>query len=232
MSDLLSSTPLMFWQDDHDYQADNGWAETIQPYTVTAFDELHANPAPEYFDVRWGDVHVWCLDCRLFASDPEAIDDAGKTRLGTAQKQWLRDGMKSSDAPVQLVASPMAFRNKKNDDPGWHNVYTTEREELLELFSSLDATVAILSGDSHGHRLIHHFEFGELYEVTASGTDFPHEFGHGNNDPEHTLVNITDRTGFAIVELDAAGPGRQLTIKPIATKDGAVMFEKSLPVNG
>lgn len=233
VGELIARTPLLFWQDDHDYQADNGWAETCKPYTVWSFDELHANPTDEYFDLRWGDLHVWCLDCRLFATDPMAPDDASKTRLGAEQKRWLKEGMAASDAPVRIVAAPMVFRNKVPADKGWHNAYTTERDELLAFFADLDATVLILSGDSHGHRLIHHFEFGELYEIVASGTDFPHSnFGQGNNDPEHTIHNIDDRTGFAVIDLDPPGEGRRVTIRSVSTKEGETMFEKSLPVAG
>lgn len=232
MRPLLDATPLMFWQDDHDYQADNGWAETIAPYTVWSFDEFHANPNDIYFDVRWGDVHIWCLDCRLFATDPAAPDGPDKSRIGADQKAWLKEGMAASDAPVRIVASGMAFRNKVLDDAGWHSTYAYERDELLKFFSELPSTTFILSGDSHGHRLIHHFEFGELYEVTASGTDFPPTayWGQGNNDPEHTLENITDRTGFAVVELDEPGPMRTVSIKSIASADGEVMFQKFLKV--
>jgi hypothetical protein len=225
---LLDQTPLLFWQDDHDYQGDNGWSETVQPYAVRAFDELHANPSDEYFDVRWGDVHVWCLDCRLYASDPLAPDDAGKTRIGFEQKQWLKDGMTASDAPVKVVASAMVFRNKVPEDPGWHNVYATERDELLEFFSSVAGTVFVLSGDSHGQRLIHHFEFGELYEINSSGTDFDGGT-QGNNDPEHTLVNLNGVGGFALVELDEGGPDRKVTIRVVGATDGKTLFEKSLP---
>jgi hypothetical protein len=232
MRPLLDGTPLMFWQDDHDYQADNGWSETIAPYTVWAFDEFHANSDDEYFDVRWGDLHVWCLDCRKFATDPAAPDGPGKSRIGAEQKKWLMDGMTASDAPVRVVAAGMVFRNKVLDDDGWHSTYAYERDELLGFFSELPATTFILSGDSHGHRLIHHFEFGELYEVTASGTDFPPTayWGQGNNDPEHTLENITDRTGFALVELDPPGENRTVSIKSIASANGDVMFQKFLPV--
>jgi hypothetical protein len=226
---MLAQTPLMFWQDDHDYQGDNGWAETVQQYAVTAFDELHANPTDEYFEVVWGDVHVWCLDCRLYASDPLAPDDADKTRIGFEQKAWLKEGMAASQAPVKVVASAMVFRNKVPEDPGWHNVYTHERDELLELFSSVDGTVVILSGDSHGQRLIHHYEYGELYEINSSGTDFDGGT-QGNNDPEHTLVNLNGVGGFALVDLDPAGPDRKLTVLVIGAQDGETLFEKSLPV--
>lgn len=234
MRPLLDRSPLMFWQDDHDYQADNGWSGTCKPYAVWAFDEFHANPTDVYFDVRWGDVHIWCLDCRLYATDPAAPDGPGKSRIGADQKKWLVDGMAASDAPVRVVASGMAFRNKVDDDPGWHNVYTYERDELLKLFSELPATVFILSGDSHGHRLIHHFEFGDLFEITASGTDFPPTafWWQGNHDPEHTLVNIDKRTGFAIVEVGPPGPARTVTIKSIASDNGEVLFQKVLPVAG
>jgi hypothetical protein len=234
VASLLDATPLLLWQDDHDYAADNGWSETVPPWAAHAWDELVANPGRRYFDIRWGDVHVFCLDCRFYASDPAAPDDERKSRLGRAQRSWLETGLRSTDAAVVVIASPMAFRNKVAEDPGWHNVYTHERDELLRLFSSLDATPLILSGDSHGHRLIHHFEFGELYEVTASGTDFPASigWGQGNNDPQHTLVNITDRTGFALVDLDPAGPARRVTVRSIAARGGKTMFRKSLPVAG
>jgi hypothetical protein len=228
---LVARAPLLFWQDDHDYQADNGWSATCRRYAVEAFDELHANPTDDYFEVRWGDVHVWCLDCRLFASDPRAPDGPGKTRLGAAQRRWLEGGMAASGAPVRVVASAMAFRDKTPDDPGWHNAYAHEREELLGFLAGLDATVVILSGDSHGQRLIHHHEFGELYEITSSGTDFPAglSFGQGRNDPEHTLV-YSGRPGFALLELDEAGPARRVTVRCVATDDGSVLFAKSLPV--
>nr|MDQ3958454.1 hypothetical protein [Actinomycetota bacterium] len=32
VASLLTQTPLLFWQDDHDYQADNGWADTVNAY--------------------------------------------------------------------------------------------------------------------------------------------------------------------------------------------------------
>ena len=226
---LLEKTPLMFWQDDHDYNADNGWADEIDPMAVKAFDEIHANPSDDYFDVRWGDVHVWCLDCRLHATDPKAPDGPGKSRIGAAQKAWLKDGMTRSDAPVKVVASGMVFRNKVPEDPGWHNDYAYERDELLSFFASLDETIVILSGDSHGQRLIHHFEFGELYEFNSSGTDFPGG-GQGNHDPEHTLVNNESAPGFALVELEEAGPDRKLKVSCLSSEDGSELFSKTFPV--
>jgi len=231
MEELLASTPLMFWQDDHDYQANNGWRGEIKPYAVEAFDELHANPTSTYFDVRWGDVHVWCLDTRRYADRPNAFDDSRKTKLGFAQKSWLKEGMTASDAPVQVVASSMPFRNKVDADPGWHNRYTTERDELLGFFAELDRAVFILSGDAHGHRLIHHFEFGDLFEITSSGTDFPFKnWAQGNHDPEHTLIEERDRTGFALIELDPEGVRRRLTVRVVSSDDGATIFEKSIRV--
>lgn len=234
MRPLLDRAPLMFWQDDHDYQADNGWSETIAPYTVWAFDEFHANPTDDYFDVRWGDVHVWCCDCRLFATDPKAPDGPAKSRLGAEQKRWLLEGMAASDAPVRIAATGMVFRNKVPDDDGWHSTYAYERDQLLKFFSELPSTTFILSGDSHGHRLIHHFEFGELYEINSSATDFPPTayWQQGNNDPEHTLENHLESTGFAVIELDPPGDDRTVSIKVVSSATGETMFQKFLPVAG
>ena len=220
--------PLLFWQDDHDYQADNGWSKTVKPYAVKAFDELHANPTDEYFDIRWGDVHVFCLDCRLYASDPEIPDNPDKSRIGPEQKAWLKQAMGGSDAPLLVVASAMAFRDKVDEDPGWHNVYATERDELLSFFAGLDQTVVVLSGDSHGQRLIHHFEFGELYEITSSGTDFPGG-SQGRNDPEHTQI-YSPANGIALIELDPEGPGRSVKVSVVSTENGSTILEKVLAI--
>lgn len=230
IAELLETTPLMFWQDDHDYDSDYGWAETVNPAAVKAFDELNANPSDEFFDVRWGDVHVWCLDCRKYATDPGMPDSPQKSRIGEEQKAWLKDGMLNSDAPVRIVATAMVFRNKKGAEPGWHNTFAVERDELLEFFSTLDATVVILSGDAHGHRLIHHFEFGELYEINSSGTDFGHNGESGNYDPEHTLINHGEENGFAEVFLEPQGPGRRLRVRVIE-REGSTLFEKKFPVS-
>ena len=227
---LLSRTPLMFWQDDHDYQATNCWSRTCKPYAVRAFDELHANPTDEYFDVRWGDLHVWCLDCRLYATDPDGPDDASKSLLGRRQKAWLKRGMSQSDAPVKVVASPMVFRNKIPKDPGWHSNYTTERDELLSFFSSLDSVVLVLSGDAHGQRLIHHHEFGDLYEFNCSGTDFhPGVVEQGNYDPDHTEL-FFQSNGIALVELHPAGPKRDVRITVIEPTSERHLYERSFSV--
>lgn len=225
---LIDSSPIMFWQDDHDYLCKNGWSETITPFTVAAFDELHANPSDDYFDFRWGDLHVWCLDCRLHATDPDAPDDARKSRLGFEQKAWLKRGMAESESSVKVVASPMVFRNKTTDDPGWHSVCTAERNELLEFFASLDGLVVILSGDAHGQRLIHHFEFGELYEFNCSGTDLPTGF-QGNYDPDHTLAYLTE-PAVAVVDLDPDGPKRSVRVSVVHGADGAELFTRSFPL--
>jgi hypothetical protein len=230
IAELLETTPLMFWQDDHDYDADFGWAETVNPEAVKAFDELNANPSDEFFDVRWGDVHVWCLDCRKYATDPSKPDGPKKSRIGEEQKTWLKDGMRTSDAPVRIVATSMVFRNKNDREPGWHNTFAVERDELLEFFTTLDATVVILSGDSHGHRLIHHFEFGELYEINSSGTDFRFNGEAGNFDPEHTLINHAEENGFAEIVLEPQGPQRQLSVR-VVEREGSTLFEKKFPVS-
>lgn len=230
IAELLETTPLMFWQDDHDYDADFGWAETVNPMAVKAFDELNANPSKEFFDVRWGDVHIWCLDCRKYATDPSLPDGPEKSRIGAEQKAWLKAGMSGSDAPVRIVATSMVFRNKKENEPGWHNTFGVERDELLEFFSSLDATVVILSGDAHGHRLIHHFEFGELYEINSSGTDFGGNGESGNYDPEHTLINHGEANGFAEVFLEPQRPQRRLRVR-VVEREGSTLFEKRFPVS-
>jgi hypothetical protein len=231
IAELLETTPLLFWQDDHDYDADFGWRETVNPIAVAAFDELNANPSKEFFDVRWGDVHVWCLDCRKYATDPAAPDGPAKSRLGETQKHWLKQGMRDSDAPVRVVASAMVFRNKKEAESGWHNVYAHERDELLEYFAEIDATVVILSGDAHGHRLIHHFEFGELYEINSSGTDFGGNGESGNYDPEHTLINYGEANAFAFVSLDPESQGRRLVVRVVEREHGDTLFEKSFAVS-
>ena len=64
-----------------------------------------------YYDQRVGNAHFFFLDTRSHrgVSDPTHANRPDLTMLGAAQKAWLMDGMKKSDADFFFVVSQVTF---------------------------------------------------------------------------------------------------------------------------
>jgi alkaline phosphatase D len=117
---------------------------------------------------RWG-AHVegFLLDTRRFRSADDAPDDANKTMLGQAQRQWLLDGLAASAATFKLIFTtvPLDF-GTGNDD--WTS-FATERDAIFAAIVAAKVTgVLFISGDQHyfaSHRHAHgvrEFQIGPL----------------------------------------------------------------------
>jgi phosphodiesterase/alkaline phosphatase D-like protein len=161
--------------DDHEFR--NNWdAHFVQTEpdryaaAMRVWDEFFPLRAKvgeiRYRKWRWG-AHVECflLDCRRFRSADAAIDDASKTMLGAAQKQWLIDGVTKSTATFKLIFTSVPLDFGVGNDH-WAT-FATERDAI---FTALIGTrgVFFISGDqhwfaSHRHRLgIREMQIGPL----------------------------------------------------------------------
>ncbi|WP_369035927.1 MULTISPECIES: alkaline phosphatase D family protein [Streptomyces] len=104
-------------------------------------------------------VRLNVLDTRQFRSD-QATSQAGAldpamTMLGAAQKQWLLNGLQTSQARWNLIASQIMMAEtdlKIGDGKLWYydawDGYQVERNALLAEFASIRNPV-VLSGDRH-----------------------------------------------------------------------------------
>jgi hypothetical protein len=83
----------------------------------------------------------------------------GVSMLGRLQKQWLKEGMKNSDADLFFVISSVnlmiphiggtaSSQQISDKDDAW-TAFVDEREELIRFWDALGKPVFVLTGDLH-----------------------------------------------------------------------------------
>lgn len=229
---LCTEMPFGMQRDDADYGRNAADRRTHRPFTVSAHNELNANPRGTYFEFRYGDIVVFCIDCRRYSTG-KSIPEGQRSKLGDRQKRWLKERMKAAaaDPAVSLivVASPQSFGSDVSP-ASWRRGYPAEWEELIDFFAEkVGAPVLIVSGDAHGHRL-HEYPQKDLpstlpriVEFTSSGTEQNKFFD--SVDPTF-LLKEAKGSGFGLVELGAETIAdgervRSLRITPFRTDDGS-----------
>jgi alkaline phosphatase D len=152
---LLAATSARAMWDDHEVHNDfNG----TSPYIGEGRQAFR-----EYWPVRgdgddatvlyrrfaWGPgADFFVLDCRQYRSPQTDPEGPAKTMLGARQKAWLKDGLRSSQAPFKFVLSTVPLHGPWGPDR-WAG-YATERDELLALVRTERLTgVIVLSADVH-----------------------------------------------------------------------------------
>jgi PhoD-like phosphatase len=220
--------PVGFTMDDHDYgPPDNADRTTLFPWTIRQWNTLHADPSDAgYFDWRLGDVHCLTLDGRRYCDPVTDPNTPAKTKLGTVQKQWLKDTITHSDARLLLVFSADSFASRPSLDcfvRGWPNEYN----ELMSFFSAVQIggrRVVILAGDAHGLRIHHHPDPAgragapAVVEFICSGL---RARTWSMNDPGDPSIDPTRRvrgkSGLGMIIVDPADqPDRRVTLRAIA----------------
>lgn len=229
---LCAEMPFGMQRDDADYGRNAADRRTLRPLTIGAHNELNANPRGTYFEFRYGDVVVFCIDCRRYSTGKD-IPERKRSKLGARQKHWLKERMRkaAADPEVSLivVASPQSFGSDVSP-ASWRRGYPAEWEELIDFFAEkVGAPVLIVSGDAHGHRL-HEYPQKDLpttlpriVEFTSSGTEQNRFFD--SLDPTF-LLKEAKGSGFGLVELGAETIAdgervRSLRVTPYRTEDGS-----------
>lgn len=107
-----------------------------------------AEPTQLYRSFRWGRlVELFILDTRQYRSPEFDRDTPRKTMLGGAQKEWLKQGLRNSDAAFKIIATTVPLKYHGVDS--WEG-YTTERQELFDFIVRNNIRrVIFLSGDVH-----------------------------------------------------------------------------------
>lgn len=180
------------WNDDHPA------AGVYEVDRVVDNHRLALSPTPEregtnlnysigtrtYFRFQVSNAEFFVLDTRSHRDlhDKDQPAKEGVSMLGAAQRKWLKDGMRNSDADVFFVVSTVSLSipHVSTDDPkkdeSWTS-YLDEREELIEFWDDLDVPVLLLTGDLHNSAAV---------EVT----DNVHEYLSGpQNSPNHDYTD-------------------------------------------
>ena len=92
-----------------------------------------------------GQVQFIMLDCRYYRDRKE------KSMLGTFQKQWLKDTLRSSEATFKVIASSVPF--SEGIKPGSKDPWDGYPEEREEIFSFIEKEkiegVLLIAADRH-----------------------------------------------------------------------------------
>ena len=143
-----------------------------------------------HFRQKIGNVEFFYVDTRNHRQLHDINDpfDTNISILGKRQKQWLKDGMKHSDADFLFIVSSVnlmvphiyAGQNKGNKDEAWTAV-ASERNELIDFWDSIGKPVFVLTGDLHN-------------SFAIKITDRVWEFASGpHNSGNHILEEENDR---------------------------------------
>jgi len=141
-----------------------------------------------YYQLRASNCHFFMLDCRGHRQlhDKKNPWKKGLSMLSKKQKEWLKKGMRKSDADFLFVVSSVNFTiphvgpGPPDKDEAW-TVYLEEREELINFWDSLGKPVLILTGDLHNSFVI-------------KITDRVWEFASGpHNSGNHSLLDEANR---------------------------------------
>ena len=141
-----------------------------------------------YYQLRASNCHFFMLDCRGHRQlhDKKNPWKKGLSMLSKKQKEWLKKGMRQSNADFLFVISSVNFTiphvgpGPPDKDEAW-TVYLEEREELINFWDSLGKPVLILTGDLHNSFVI-------------KITDRVWEFASGpHNSGNHSLSDEANR---------------------------------------
>ena len=175
---FLRTTPVFAIWDDHEVRNNFvGPLEPLMPIGRRAFLDYWPirgpvdEPTRMYRRLRWGrHAEIFILDTRQYRSSNGDPDGPHKTMLGSAQRAWLLDGLRRSDATWKIVASTvplgMFTGGATSDSWGGANVlgfarpgngFVHERDAILTAIrASGIENVVVLSGDVHHAELIRH----------------------------------------------------------------------------
>jgi len=210
--------PSYFIKDDHDT-----WKNDTYPGEITQFmgeftyeqgTKIFLDEVPmgdkTYRTVRWGkDLQIWLVEGRDYRSQNPAPDGPDKTIWGKEQMDWLKSGIKNSDATYKVLISPTPIvgpdRGNKKDNHA--NVGFQYEGDLVRQFLSEQENVVTVCGDRHWQYISRDAETGLMeFSCGPGGDDHAGGWQQENRLPEHVYLNVVG--GFlegAIVQ-NAEGP--------------------------
>ncbi|MDP6355405.1 MAG: alkaline phosphatase D family protein, partial [Planctomycetota bacterium] len=212
---FTASTPVYAIWDDNDFGA--GLAESLE-----VFRQNHANPSfgdggknsGIWFTFAIGDVTFFMLDCSSQRSRPKG---AAATMLGAAQKQWLLEGLKNSDATFKVIASPVPWAPSS----AWWDrkrTWDSSAEEREEIFSFIESNriegVVLLSGGALNAtevRRIPRSEGYHLYDLHSSRLTNVTEV----MTPGGATLNYDEGRSFGVLEFDTTRSTPRLTYRTV-----------------
>lgn len=213
--------PTFFLKDDHDTYVNDTWPGSHYDWTgefsfsdgQRIFQQETGLPDPAYRSFQIGkDLQVWMMEGRDFRSPNNAPDGPDKSIWGGAQKDWLVEGLRKSDAKFKLVISPTPLvgpdRDKKSDNHS-NKVFAAEGKEVRALIADIPNTI-IACGDRHWQ--YHSIDPASgLHEFSVGPASDRHAGGWKQEDFRPSIHQYL-RVGGGYLEVDLGGKEDQRTL--------------------
>jgi alkaline phosphatase D len=178
---LLHDTSHLAVWDDHDFALNNhDRTNPIKAQALEVFRQYWANPAyglpgtpGVFFAYSYGAVDFFFIDDRYHRDPNNDPDTPDKTLLGSAQLEWLLDGLSSSEAVFKVIVSGSGFSKAKGESGDSWAAFLHERDRIFDFIRDREITgVVLVSGDTHVGELnvIPWSERGgyDLYDLVSS----------------------------------------------------------------
>lgn len=186
---FLEMVPVYVIWDDHDVknnfagpveaQMPDGRQALLEYWPIaTALDDPHRM----HRAVRYGaDLELFILDTRSYRSRNADLDGPAKTMLGSAQLQWLLEGLKASTATWKVIATSVPLSIPKGGglevpgNDGWAGGpdgtgFERERQVIVDaILGQKTRNVVFIAGDVH-------YVQANLYDPNGDGIPDFHEF--------------------------------------------------------
>jgi alkaline phosphatase D len=148
------------------------------------------------------DVHFIMLDGRYYRENPKNDEPS---MLGPAQREWLFNTLKQSDATFKILASPVPWaKNTKPGSPDTWDGYAGEREEIFTFIEENEIEgVVLISADRHRSDMwkIARPEGYDFYEFESSKLTNVH-----THDPmPDALFSYNDKCSFGKLLFNTTG---------------------------
>lgn len=250
---FLAATPVYAIWDDHEVR--NNFSGTIDPQMPIGRQALleywpiatpPTDPFRLYRNFRWGaDAEIFILDTRQYRSSNGHPDGPNKTMLGSAQREWLIEGLTRSTATWKFVVTSVPLSNQKGGTllvPGndsWARGadgtgFLTELSRIVTTLQSRHVrNIVWLAGDVH-YAQVNDFDpdgdgITDFYEFISG----PLSAAFGRPVPPNRDLrpnNVYSEGGFAnFGKITVDGPNLHLAI---IDDTGLPRFERTIQAQG
>ncbi|MFC6936688.1 alkaline phosphatase D family protein [Actinomadura yumaensis] len=235
---LYAAAPLAYTWSDHDFGGSNVAADSPAAAAVQAVYRrlVPSHPLPGdgagiYQSWQVGRVLFVMTDGRSYASPITAPDTATKTKLGAAQKAWLKDQFAAPGVGLVIWCHEDAWHNASTftGDDTW-SAYATERAELAAYIQANDVPLLYVHGDVHAlsHDDGSHVP-GRFPLISVSPWDQTTFIGNGAltsgfyPDPVSTTVKSQQYGWFDVLD-----NGTQIVVRALGIADGQVVLRTEM----
>jgi alkaline phosphatase D len=177
-SSIAGLFPYVHIWDDHDYgTADGDKTFKYRSLAMHAFkDDFPTYPVSStgqgfWQSFRYAQAEVFVLDLRSSRDPDKKLDSEKKSMLGTMQKAWLLNGLRTSTATWKFIVSSSVWNPHSKQDDSWAE-FKHEQDEIVDFIRTNSITgVIFMSGDIHSGGAIDNGTNSYFPEISVPNTN-------------------------------------------------------------